>query len=1007
MGIFSIARSVKSKVSSYIASKRSTPSSTSPTNTITSTPAPTPSTSPHATTAGSPNITSRPANNNNIVNTGGQSSGGGQSSTPSTSPHANNAGSPNITSRPANNTNMVRSSGGGSGGQSSTPSTSPHATTVGSPNITSRPASDIPANMSSLTDDYNRTNERLSERIPTRSEISQKGADFRDEHPGAANALYTTFESAGEIGERVIPDDVRTVVQNQGGGGYDDFQADPLKAGLMGALMLPFGAALRTAGAISKATGVTGAVQSIPLIGGGVAKYGAGALIGGVYAVDINERVNEPVFTGYNQTVETNATHIITTDTPTYRDPTLAEQAYRFGGITSTEILPMVVGAGVYGKLTTKKNVVVTEEVIVDPVRKFEVIEGIKQTTTKTAGSSRTTTKINTEIVPEGNIRSSEIRRFEKDILGKSERTLEIDYTYSKSAEGVTHSSQATGPVTLKKKNILAEQSTFSESTTADERMAMEWLSKRGYGVGDEGAVETAIRPILKRMGVDPNKVQFEIRSNEWFKEWFKESGSPKERGLATQNKDGSGTITLRESSPSKDSFDVISHEIGHVVEKEGFSNIVKVSESAAKQFSSKFGKVAEDVYGVDTWRSNTPVGKDSKFTLSGQRNTYIKESDWRVSVDPAKPTDPVRPIETFGTKRTTHSELDLVLREKVKEPEFFRPDMEMEILHFRGRPRGEIVKDTTSNLGDGQQLLNDYSFRVKSDVRHRDMMGGPIKLGGDTKAFRAMQEIKFGKGSSNQPNTVDPAIKTNFGTGKQSGQLDNIMHSNSGSGVGMDASLGPMQQGRSPQPILQPTLKRNTGITAEQIMGELPATQQVITSQHTVQIPGQKFTPIPMQTDPLGSRQVHSVISNIQPIQSNVMGQTPIMDFMKPPKQKQSPIFGVRLSSARTMFDQRPVQGQKPIFAIKQEPIQGHPPIMDSILKTGRTPMFAEQSVLDIGRIGGARYTHPAPPIPVVALPPSGGLGGMGGRGGGDWDLWGSRKKRHDVKDPLDFLMG
>ena len=68
---------------------------------------------------------------------------------------------------------------------------------------------------------------------------------------------------------------------------------------------------------------------------------------------------------------------------------------------------------------------------------------------------------------------------------------------------------------------------------------------------------------------------------------------------------------------------------------------------------------------------------------------------------------------------------------------------------------------------------------------------------------------------------------------------------------------------------------------------------------------------------------------------------------------------------------------------------------------------MFAERSVLDIGRIGGARSTHPAPPIPVVALPPSGGLGGMGGGSGDNWDWWGSRKKRHNVKDPLDFLMG
>ena len=712
------------------------------------------------------------------------------------------------------------------------PTTSPHASNTGSSNITSRPASDVVVKKSSLTDDYNRTNDRLSEHIPTRTEISQKVAEVKEIHPD--DPMFAAYEKTSTLSEMYVPGDVRTAGSNFVEGGYDAIQEDPLKAGLIAASMLPVGAAFRAAGGISKAVGLTGAVQSIPLIGGGVAKYGAGALIGGVYAVDINERVNEPVFTGYNQTVETNATHIITTDTPTYRDPTLGEKAYRFGGITSTEILPMVAGAGVYGKLTAKKNVVVTDEVIVDPVRKFEVIEGIKQTTTKTAGSSRTTTNINTEIVPEGNIRPSEINRFQRDLAGKSERILEVNYRYSESIDGVTHSSQGTGPVTLKKNQVIADQ-----------------------------------------------------------------------------------------------------------------------------------------------------------FTLTGQRNTYIKKSDWMVRVDPAKPTDPVRPIETFGTKRTTNSDLDLILREKVKEPEFFRPDTEMEIFHFRGRPRGEIVKDTTSNLGGGQQFLNDYSLRVKSDVRPRDTWGNPEPI--------------------HQPNTADIGIKTNFGTGKQSGQLDNIMHSNSGSGVGMDASLGPMQQSGSPQPILQPTLKRNTGITAEQIMGELPPTQQVVTSQHTVQIPGQKFTPMPMQTDLLGSRQVQSVISNIQPMQSDVMVQTPIMDFMKPSQQKQAPIFGVRSSSisTRTMFDQQPIQGQKPVFIIKQQPIQGHPPIMDSILKTRQTPMFAERSILDIGRIGGARSTQPAPPIPVVALPSSGGLGGMGGGDGGDWNSWGSRKKRHNVKDPFDFLMG
>ena len=989
MGLFS---TVKSKVSSYIASKRSTPTSTtSPTNTTASTPA--------------------PSSNVKIVH--GHASA--PSSSPTTSPHANNAGSSNITSRPANNTNMVRSSGGRGGGSgvpvgsqggvqvvqpASTPITSPHANNAGSSNITSRPASDVVVKKNTLVDDYNNTNERLSERIPTRAEITQEYDQFAERNPNAP--LLADREKARQTGEKIIPANVRGVLRSGSEGAYDAIQEDPLKAGLMGALMLPFGAAFRTAGAISKATGVTGAVQSIPFIGGGVAKYGAGALIGGVYAVDVNERVNEPVFTGFNQTVETNATHIITTDTPTYRDPTLDEKAYRFGGITSTEILPMVAGAGVYGKLTAKKNVVVTEEVIVDPVRKFEIIEGIKQTTTNAAGSSRTNTKINTEIVPEGNIRPSEIRRFEKDILGKSERTLEVDYTYSKSAEGVTHSSQGTGPVTLKKNKILAEQSTFKESTTPDERTAMEWISKRGYSVGDEAIVETAVKPVLKRMGVDPHKVNLEIKSNEW----FKENGLGKERGIATEI-DGNKWILLKESPPgnlpgnklhhkiynsilgNNYHFDVISHEIGHVVVKEGFSNSVKVAESAAMRFSSKFGEVAKDVYGVDSWRSNIPVIKESKFTFNSEKTQYIKESDWRVSVDPAKPTDPVRPIETFGTKRTTHSDLDLILREKVKEPEFFRPDMEMEILHFRGRPRGEIIKDTTADVGNGQQFLNDYSLRVKSDVRSRDMWGNPEPI--------------------HQPNTADIGIKTNFGTGKQSGKLDNIMHSNSGSGVGMDASLGPMQQGGSPQPILQPTLKRNTGITAEQIMGELPATQQVVTSQHTVQIPGQKFTPMPMQTDILGSQQVQSVISNIQPMQSDVMGQTPIMDFMKPSKQTQRPIFGVRSSSisARTRFDQQPIQGQKPVFAIKQQPIQGHPPIMDSILKTRQTPMFTERSILDIGRIGGARSSQPAPPIPVVALPPSGGLDGTGGGSGGDWDLWGSRKKRHNVKEPLDFLMG
>lgn len=77
-------------------------------------------------------------------------------STPSSSPHANNAGSSNITSRPANNTNIVRSSGGGGGGQSPTPPTSPHENNAGSPNITSRPASETNIKRSSLTDDVDR-----------------------------------------------------------------------------------------------------------------------------------------------------------------------------------------------------------------------------------------------------------------------------------------------------------------------------------------------------------------------------------------------------------------------------------------------------------------------------------------------------------------------------------------------------------------------------------------------------------------------------------------------------------------------------------------------------------------------------------------------------------------------------------------------------------------------------------------------------------------------------------
>ena len=102
---------------------------------------------------------------------------------------------------------------------------------------------------------YAAVEKRVGARIPTLSQISQKGAAFRRSNPVAANALYTTFKKAHAQTERVGTITQRNALAGYTFGSYDSLQKQPVKTSALFAAGLVGGRALSVVGKVGKAFG--------------------------------------------------------------------------------------------------------------------------------------------------------------------------------------------------------------------------------------------------------------------------------------------------------------------------------------------------------------------------------------------------------------------------------------------------------------------------------------------------------------------------------------------------------------------------------------------------------------------------------------------------------------------------------------------------------------------------------------------------------------------------------
>ena len=160
---------------------------------------------------------------------------------------------------------------------------------------------------------YERTEQRVSSRIPTLGRISQAGGTFAKKHPETAKKILTGFERAHLKTQQYGTDTQRQALAGYTYGSYQSLQKKPVKTSAMFGAGLAGGKAISVIGKVGKAFGA----------GAKSAKMAKAAELGilGIYGVQTTKHIMDA--------------------------PTAYKAGQRASEAMYTEILPMGIGAGV------------------------------------------------------------------------------------------------------------------------------------------------------------------------------------------------------------------------------------------------------------------------------------------------------------------------------------------------------------------------------------------------------------------------------------------------------------------------------------------------------------------------------------------------------------------------------------------------------------------------------------------------------------------------------------
>lgn len=191
-------------------------------------------------------------------------------------------------------------------------------------------------------------NEYVSSYIPTLDKVQEKGAEFRQSHPEAADVIWNIADTSAGIAKNTIDKDTGEAVGHFSTGFYNEVQSNPVGIGVTAAAIYGGGAALKvvsTGGRVALGAGAdllgssSTAAKGLSLLSKSIEPAIA---IGGLTltANEINNQVNAPITTQTNFYDESG--NLLNTNIET-SEPTTAEKAERLGEITPNLL------AGLYG----------------------------------------------------------------------------------------------------------------------------------------------------------------------------------------------------------------------------------------------------------------------------------------------------------------------------------------------------------------------------------------------------------------------------------------------------------------------------------------------------------------------------------------------------------------------------------------------------------------------------------------------------------------------------------